>query len=323
MKAAFIGGYGHHLLKLLVQDPDSQAAAIAVAGDGVDDAQAWTAGQRFPGAHWYSDAREMLDKFKPDIVNVGAVYAHNGDWICECLQRGIPVLSDKPIASTWEQLEKIKSLVARHNGIVLTEFPFRTKASFRAAKAAIAAGRIGDVVLITGQKSYRFGDKRPSWYGRRSEYGGTVLWVASHAIDAAWYCSGIDFTGIVGTQGNLSRPGYPELEDHTVTVLGLANGGSCVVHADYLRPSTAPTHGDDRLRLAGTKGVIEIRESRTQLISETEGVLDITSEAEDLPFHREVLAAIRREPSVLSTHASLYIAEILLQARTAGDRGLR
>jgi len=26
---------------------------------------------------------------------------------------------------------------------------------------------------------------------------------------------------------------------------------------DYLRPETAPTHGDDRLRLAGSKGVAE------------------------------------------------------------------
>jgi hypothetical protein len=26
---------------------------------------------------------------------------------------------------------------------------------------------------------------------------------------------------------------------------------------DYLRPDTAPTHGDDRMRIAGTKGVAE------------------------------------------------------------------
>lgn len=26
---------------------------------------------------------------------------------------------------------------------------------------------------------------------------------------------------------------------------------------DYLRPATAPTHGDDRVRIAGTSGVVE------------------------------------------------------------------
>ena len=31
---------------------------------------------------------------------------------------------------------------------------------------------------------------------------------------------------------------------------------------DYLRPATAPTHGDDRLRIAGTLGVVEHQEGR-------------------------------------------------------------
>jgi predicted dehydrogenase len=30
---------------------------------------------------------------------------------------------------------------------------------------------------------------------------------------------------------------------------------------DYLRPAAAPSHGDDRLRVAGTKGVVEYQES--------------------------------------------------------------
>jgi hypothetical protein len=34
----------------------------------------------------------------------------------------------------------------------------------------------------------------------------------------------------------------------------MANGGVAMLHMDYCRPETAQTHGDDRLRLAGTKG---------------------------------------------------------------------
>ena len=33
------------------------------------------------------------------------------------------------------------------------------------------------------------------------------------------------------------------------------------MHLDYLRPATASSHGDDRLRLAGTEGVLEYREA--------------------------------------------------------------
>jgi hypothetical protein len=41
----------------------------------------------------------------------------------------------------------------------------------------------------------------------------------------------------------------------------LDNGGTAALHMDYCRPATAPTHGDDRLRLAGTMGVAEYMES--------------------------------------------------------------
>ena len=40
-------------------------------------------------------------------------------------------------------------------------------------------------------------------------------------------------------------------------MLTMRNGGVASVTLDYLRPAAAPTHGDERLRIAGTRGVIE------------------------------------------------------------------
>jgi hypothetical protein len=39
------------------------------------------------------------------------------------------------------------------------------------------------------------------------------------------------------------------------------NGGVATLRMDYLRPTAAATHEDDRLRLAGTKGVAEYQAS--------------------------------------------------------------
>ena len=36
------------------------------------------------------------------------------------------------------------------------------------------------------------------------------------------------------------------------------NGGSATMHLDYLRPLTASGHGDDRLRVSGTRGIVDI-----------------------------------------------------------------
>ena len=51
------------------------------------------------------------------------------------------------------------------------------------------------------------------------------------------------------------------MEDVTAAVYKLDNGGLATLHMDYLRPDAAPGHGDDRLRLAGTKGIVEYMEA--------------------------------------------------------------
>jgi hypothetical protein len=49
----------------------------------------------------------------------------------------------------------------------------------------------------------------------------------------------------------------------------LANGGTATCHLDFLRPESAHTHGDDRLRIAGSEGVLEAEDldNRVKLIS--------------------------------------------------------
>ncbi len=318
MKIAFIGGYGHVQLRPMLWDGALKIDGVAIAGDGVDNEKAKGLGGRMGEHEWFEDAHEMLRTFKPDIVNVGGIFSTNADWSIAVLEAGIPVLCEKPIATTWEQLARLKEVVKRTNGHLYTEFSFRCNPAFRAAHDAIRAGRIGEPVLVTGQKSYRFG-KRPEWYGDRSLYGGTIGWVASHAIDAAYFCSGVRFTAVNGLKGNLALRDYKELEDHTVSMFQLENGGSCVIHADFLRPGAAPTHGDDRLRIVGTAGQLEIMGKRAFLTSDAEGYRDITDATEARSVHSEVLAAIDGRESVFSTADSLYIGEVLLAARDAAD----
>jgi hypothetical protein len=47
------------------------------------------------------------------------------------------------------------------------------------------------------------------------------------------------------------------METTTTTSFLMDNGGTATLHMDYCQPQTAAAHGDDRLRLAGTKGIAE------------------------------------------------------------------
>ncbi len=91
---------------------------------------------------------------------------------------------------------------------------------------------------------------------------------------------------------------------------------------DYLRPDTAPSWGDDRLRLAGTRGVAEYQASN--------GVTVITGaraprEVTDLPpngslFVDFLQSVYHGAPSGLSL-ADIYRAnEVVLAARESAER---
>lgn len=323
MRIGFIGGFGHHYLRGALGDKSFDIERpVAFAPSATNDDRA-TAVAKQLGAEvtFFESAGKMLDHFKPDLVSVGAIYALNGDHAAAALERDIPVVSDKPVAATWKQLQRLREIVAaKPASALLTEFDFRARSSFRAARQAVREGSIGHPVLATGQKSYRFGS-RPDWYRDRAQYGGMMLWIASHAIDAIRFVTETRVVNIVGRQGNISRPQFGSSEEYVAAMMELEGGGTGLAHADFYRPDKTPTHGDDRLRVAGPKGVVEVRDGRCRLLGENGVERDITESVESRPMHAELLAAIRGETTDLfSTAASLEMAELLLHARDAADK---
>lgn len=313
MKIGFIGGHGHHYLR-----GARASATFAVAGDGHDDAAAQRLAASLEGP-FYASAAALYDEFQPDSVSIGAVYGFNGELVAQALERDLSVVSDKPIAATWQQLKRLRALCNEAPRVLLTEFPFRAWPEFRAARAAVLSGELGVISLLTAQKSYRFG-QRPAWYGDRRQYGGTLLWIASHGLDAIRYCSGDEFRRVTGAQVRLAQPQLPDFEDSCAVLLEMCNGGCAVMHADYLRPASAATHGDDRLRIAGSRGLIEIADGRCLLTTQDAPERDITGTIKARSVHEELLAALQGGPGELySTEDSLRTAEILLRARDAAD----
>ena len=60
-----------------------------------------------------------------------------------------------------------------------------------------------------------------------------------------------------GERGRRPTRTIPACASQAAFVLTMQNGGVAAVTLDYLRPEAAPTHGDERLRIAGSEGVIE------------------------------------------------------------------
>ena len=317
VRVASIGGAGHFNIKRGFGQIQG-LTYVAAASDGYGEPRPLAA---LPESSIYADYRTMLDEVRPDVATLGCWYAHNGEVALECLRRGIHVVTDKPALNTWEEWEQATRLCGENPELVfITEFPMRMTPAIRAAHDAVRAGRIGRPVLVRAQKSYRFG-VRPDFFKRREHFSGLVMWVASHAIDYASWASGLDYVSFQGLQGNLSRPDYGEMEDHVALLAQMSDGVTGVITADYLRPAAAPTHGDDRLRIAGTQGIVEVMDGVCTLVTADAAPAIIgQGEATALAVASEYVAALRGGgSSFFSTTEILRMARALLAARDAVD----
>ena len=172
------------------------------------------------------------------------------------------------------------------------------------------------------QKSYKLGE-RQAWMRDRRTFGGTIPYIAVHMVDLMRWTSGRELVETVAFQ---SRVGFPELgdmENTTATLFRLDNRGTAALRMDYLRPETAPTHGDDRLRLAGTRGVLEYQAATgLTLVTAKEKPRVITELPPAQSLFEDFLASVYLgRPAALDLKDIYRVNEIVLAARESAEQG--
>lgn len=203
------------------------------------------------------DWQEMLDRFSPDLVAVDGPFDKHAEMAARALARGIHVFCEKPVALTLEDLGRVMDAQKRSGARIISMVGLRYQADFQFALRLVREGAVGKVKMVRAQKSYRLG-KRPEFYRHRETYGGTIPWVGSHAIDWILAFSGSPFREVFATQTKEDNFNHGELEIACQCLFTMKNGVQAMASIDYLRPEAAPTHGDDRVRVAGTEGVLEV-----------------------------------------------------------------
>lgn len=204
----------------------------------------------------YDDYRRMLDAEKPDVAAVCNTDGARAAAVLEAVGRKVNVIAEKPLATNRPDLARIRKTVAE-NGISLGMLlPMRYEGEYRALQQLRTEGQLGEIIQISAQKSYKLGS-RAEWFRHRESYGSTILWIGPHMIDLMRWTSGRNYVEVASFMGRVGFPGFGDMETTTTSSFRLDNGGTATLHMDYCQPETASSHGDDRLRIAGTEGVAE------------------------------------------------------------------
>ena len=139
--------------------------------------------------------------------------------------------------------------------------------NYAAMREVVRSGGVGEVIQILVQKSYRYGANRPQ---DEAIDGGMFLQAGVHAARMVEHVGGVRIKSITGWETKFGSPEKGDGKIAGAAQIGLANGGLATIIINYLNPADTPLpHGNETLRIFGTKGFVESVDggTRTRLVT--------------------------------------------------------
>lgn len=157
--------------------------------------------ERFGIPNWYTDAEEMLQKEKPDLVSVCTPNGLHKKMAMLALSYGAHVACEKPIAFTYADAKEMFDYAAKCNRVLFACQVVRYNPEYQFAKEMMDEGVLGDVYFSEFSLIRRRGVPKWGEFHRKEANGGGVLCdLGVHLIDAAlWVMGSPEFVSISGT----------------------------------------------------------------------------------------------------------------------------
>jgi UDP-N-acetyl-2-amino-2-deoxyglucuronate dehydrogenase len=240
-----------------------------------DPARAAAAAERY-GVPAFTDHRQLLGAARPDVVHVCTPHHQHVSVAIDCLEAGVGVLVEKPVAQTVPEADRLIAAARVHPevkaGICLQN---RYNATSRAARALLGSGELGAVrggsATVLWHRDPAYYRARP-WRGRTRDSGGGVLInQAIHTLDLMEWLLG-DVVRVQGHTGRYTLDGAADVEDTAHAVLDHAGGARSVVFATVANLTDSPV----TIEIVTERAVLVIRgdltvsyaDGRTETIGE-------------------------------------------------------
>jgi predicted dehydrogenase len=288
--------------------------------------------KQFPQAKVARSEAEVLEDPSVKLVLTSGIPDERAPLGIRVMKHGKDFMSDKPGATTLEQLAEARQVQAETKRIysIMYSERFENPATIRAGEL-VKAGAIGRVLQTIGLGPHRMTPaSRPAWFFERPRYGGILCDIASHQGDQFIFFTGSTEAEVVASQvGNLAHPQYPGLEDFGDAMLK-GNGGSGYIRVDWFTPDGLATWGDGRLTILGTDGYIEIRKnidiagrpggSHLFLVDQKQTQYIDCSKV-PLPYGTQLVQDVLNRTDTAMTQAHCFLAtEIILKAQSQAKR---
>ncbi|MBO5938055.1 MAG: Gfo/Idh/MocA family oxidoreductase [Clostridia bacterium] len=228
-------------------------AVMSAVADPVEEAAA-SAAAELGGCRYVTDYKELWKDDSLDAVVIATPTKYHCKITVDAAKAGKHVLCEKPMAMNVEECEQMEQAAKEHGIKLQMAFMRRFDAGFLAAKEAILAGSIGEVVMV---RSNTRGPSIPKpWMYDISKSNGPLAEVNSHDIDSLRFFTESEFQSVHAIAGNYRCPDakaeFPDFYDNVVMIGEMANGMQGMIDG-----AQGVRYGyDARTEILGTHGCI-------------------------------------------------------------------
>ena len=174
------------------------------------------------GLPTFPDFREMLDAVEMDAVEISTPHTCHFEQIMESLDRGLHVLTEKPMVCTVAHAEQVIRKADEVGKVLMLSYQRHFDPGFRYIRNQIAAGELGEIRFISAMQSqdwYR--SQQGTWRQNLALSGGGQLNdSASHLLDIILWTTGLAVDEVSGYVENMDT----EVDINSALSIRFTNG---------------------------------------------------------------------------------------------------
>lgn len=223
----------------------------------------------------YTDYIQMLDEVKPTLVSIATESGIHGEIALACIDRGIHVIIEKPMAMSMAEADLIIRRSREKNVKVAACHQNRFNVAVQKTRAALEAGRFGRLshgsVHVRWNRNRGYYTQAP-WRGTWAQDGGCLMNQCIHGVDLLRWMLGDEVEEVYGVTRQQFHD-YLEAEDVGMAVLKFKNGAIGTIEGTT---NVFPKNLEETLYIFGESGTVKIGGTSTNNID----VWDFADETE-------------------------------------------
>jgi len=206
-------------------------------------------------ADWYTDYDKMLQRGDINVVSVCTPSGLHPEHGILAAEKGINVISEKPIATKLEEADKlIQACDANHVQLFVVK-QNRLNTTLQLLKKAIDKNRFGKIFVVQSnvfwQRPQSYYDMA-KWRGTWEFDGGAFMNQASHYVDAiCWLIGPVE--SVMAETATMAR--HIETDDTGSAIIKFRNG---VIGSMNVTMLTYPKNFEGSITVIGEKGTVKI-----------------------------------------------------------------